>query len=121
MNAKQDTPYYLAGPMSGIKDYNKPAFKRITKALRRQGFNILSPVETDNKVPKDSKWADYLRKDLLLLAKCEGIILMPGWEDSRGARLEQSIVFALGLPCFTVEEHEVTGYCFTRYIMGRSK
>lgn len=90
--------YYLAGPMSGIEDHNYPAFERACSDLRERGFSVVSPHETipnaDGKIP----WEVCLRDDVQTLSKCQGIILLPGWSASRGARLEISIAINLGMP-----------------------
>ncbi len=91
---------YLSGPMSGYKDYNRPLFMAATKCLRDKGYTILNPCESDGEVPSNATWRDYLKKDLRMLADADGIIVLPRWEDSKGARLEVHICFQLGLPVF---------------------
>ena len=104
---------YLSGPMGGIKDLNFPAFHDAAKRLRKSGFDILNPAELDAKIPKDQRagwtWSDYLRRDIAVLMGCSGIVTLPGWEASRGARLEVSTAKSLGMSVF--------GY----FPVGRSK
>jgi hypothetical protein len=45
----------------------------------------------------DAKWEEYMRNSLKHLMDCEGIALLPNWEDSKGARLEHTIAVALGM------------------------
>lgn len=130
---------YLAGPMSGIKGFNFPAFHAAAKVLRAAGYIIVSPAETDppevqavaiaspdgkydgaGKVGGET-WGDMLARDVKMLADgipaggegglelltereattigvdmadypdmlhIHGIVLLDGWERSRGARLE---------------------------------
>lgn len=34
-------------------------------------------------------WGDFLARDLKLIAdECDGVVLMPGWRESKGARQE---------------------------------
>lgn len=95
--------YYLAGPMSNFPQFNFPAFDAAAKTLRKHGYKIVSPAELDSKktraaalASKDGHpgkqkhtWGDFLARDVKLVAdKVQGIILMPDWSHSRGARLE---------------------------------
>lgn len=92
--------YYLAGPMSGIPDFNFPAFKEATQALRAQGYEIISPAEMDenegavgmdtaNGIPDPVEYWRLLARDIQAIAlECDGIIFLPNWHQSRGAKLE---------------------------------
>lgn len=86
---------YLAGPMTGLPQLNFPAFHREAAYFRAQGFEVVNPAEinTDPTMP----WVDCMRKDIAELVTCEGILMMPGWERSKGASLEHYIAQALGL------------------------
>jgi len=86
---------YIAGPMSGLPEFNFPAFNAEAAALRAQGFAVLNPAE--HGIVDGADWADYLRHDIAGLASCERIHLLPGWSKSKGARLEHSIAVALGM------------------------
>ncbi len=99
--------YYLAGPMSGIEKFNFPLFYHVTDLLRGVGMNIVSPAELDAKegVAEEAlastdgdpnkttlSWADLLARDVKLIADkhdgVHGIVFLPQWSKSRGARLE---------------------------------
>lgn len=98
---------YLAGPMSNLPQFNFPAFYAAAAALRAMGFEVVSPAELDdqedkgvaltsaNGNPADAKrsWGDFLARDVKLIADegIEGIVFLPGWQKSRGARLEATV------------------------------
>lgn len=98
------TKIYLAGPMTGIPQFNFPAFFEAAAALRECGFDVVSPAEIDCKEDGDSalqsktgdakeanrSWGDFLSRDVKLLADTgiEGIVFLPDWEKSKGAKLE---------------------------------
>ncbi len=89
---------YIAGPMSGIKDYNYPAFNAKAAELRAQGEEVINPAENDAEIGPDQPWQVYLRRDLILLAeRCDKIVLLPGWENSKGASLERLVGAKLGM------------------------
>lgn len=94
---------YLAGPMSGLPELNFPAFHRAAANLRAQGFDVVNPAEINS--DPDAKWEDCMRADIAQLVTCEGIALLPGWERSRGAKLEAHIAQELGLrPIYLQQE-----------------
>lgn len=86
---------YLSGPMTGLPEYNYPAFNAVAEKLRAQGYKVCNPA--DHGVVEGAVWADYLRADLAQLAMCETIHLLPGWWNSTGAQLELHIAQKLGM------------------------
>jgi hypothetical protein len=97
---------YVAGPMSGLPGWNFPAFHAAAARLRAQGFDVVNPAELDEQddAPLGSKpWAFYLRRDIPELLACDAIALLPGWENSKGARLELHIATELGFEVVTLE------------------
>lgn len=98
---------YIAGPMTGLPDYNYPAFNQAERDLRAAGIIPLNPTNGNASPDEDDpglKWEDYLRLALAMVVKADGIAVLPGWEDSRGARLEVYVAEALGMPVRPVDE-----------------
>lgn len=93
---------YLIGPMSGIKDDNRPAFRKAAKWLRTRGWPVISPDELDeSKPPKEAVWENYLRRDILWgVLKAKALVALPGWRQSRGAKLEACIAESLKIPVY---------------------
>ena len=85
---------YVSGPMSGLPALNFPAFHAAAAALRGLGFEVDNPAE--HEVP-GLTWAQYLRRDIVLLMDCTAVALLPGYMNSRGAMLELTIAQALGM------------------------
>lgn len=93
---------YLAGPMSNLPLYNFPAFHAAASKLRAAGHWVVNPAEIDNG-DTSQKWSYYMRKDISELMEQEAIAVLPGWENSRGAKLEVSIAEALEMPILDAE------------------
>lgn len=53
----QKTVLYVAGPMSGIPQYNFPLFEAAATALREDGWVIVSPHECDSEETRKAAWA----------------------------------------------------------------
>lgn len=90
---------FVSGPMTGIENFNYPAFNRAAEALRKLGYTVLNPAEN----PEQDSWEGYMRHALIQLLQCDVVAQLPGWEDSRGARMEHDVADELGIPCMPVE------------------
>lgn len=94
--------------MSGIPDYNRPAFASAAIVLRRAGLTVFNPGELDEKVVNPFTWERCMKECIGELVRQDAIILLPHWESSKGARLEFNIAYELGIPIFhweIVERH----------------
>lgn len=87
---------YIAGPMTGLPEFNYPAFHAAAKDLRSKGIQVENPAENDGG-SSGKTWDFYIRLALNQLLKCDAILLLPGWETSRGAVLELHVAEALGM------------------------
>jgi hypothetical protein len=99
--------YYLSGPMTGLVDYNRPAFNEAAKYLRSQGFTVWNPAEEfDPSYIYPRKV--YMRRDIEALLKCESIVMLHGWQNSAGARLELEIARELEMNIFFLGDNKLT-------------
>ncbi|MDT0355666.1 DUF4406 domain-containing protein [Herbaspirillum huttiense F1] len=85
---------YLAGPMTGLPDLNFPRFHEEAARLRALGHEIVNPAELN---PTSNDWLECMRIDIRELVMCDGVALLEGWHQSRGATLEHDIGVRLGL------------------------
>lgn len=86
---------YISGPMTGRPDYNKPAFMEAEKIIMEMGHDPVNPAT----LPHDHgrTWGEYMREDIKALMDCEAILMLDGWIDSRGARIEYELAVSLGI------------------------
>ena len=89
---------YLSGPMTGIAKLNYPAFEAAAKKLRAKGATVISPHEIVPPGRPPWTWEQHMAADLAALFTCTHIVLLHGWETSRGAQLEKTVAEAIGLP-----------------------
>ena len=83
--------------MSGIPEWNHPAFHAVTTQLRAEGRTVINPAELDADDAGEYEWDFYLRRDLKVLADCTHIVMLPGWTRSKGALLEHHVATELGM------------------------
>ena len=81
--------------MTGLPDFNYPAFHAKAAELRAAGWAVENPAE--NPVPECGTWLGYMRMALRQLALCDAIYMLPGSERSRGAGIELRLAISLGL------------------------
>lgn len=110
---------YISGPMTGIPEFNGPAFMEAARLLRERGHLVFCPAEEDLKGGLD--WHGMTGKespeergfdlraalfaDLRWIAlEAEAICLLPGWRNSRGALAELALGAALDIPAGSIED-----------------
>lgn len=88
---------YIAGPISGLPDGNKPAFDEAEARLREAGYYVHNPHELCKDMPPGTSWCEYMRRCIRALTTCDAIYMLPGWKRSRGARIEWFVAKVLGV------------------------
>jgi hypothetical protein len=102
MTALTPIRLYIAGPMTGLPDFNYPAFNAEARVWRCRGFHVENPAEG----PDLSSWSEYMRRALRQLLTCEAICLLPGWTQSKGATTEWLVASLMGM---SIIYHEPPG------------
>ena len=93
---------YLCGAMSGLPDFNYPAFHAAAQEIRGLGHSVESPAE--NPAPDCGSWSGYMRLSIRQLTMCEAVVLLPRWEGSKGAAAEVQIAKILGIDVYKLED-----------------
>lgn len=99
--------WYIAGPMTGIEDWNYPAFHEAERWLREHfpGDEIINPAtcfDGNTTLPREH----YMRAALVNVAKCDRVYLLDGWRQSRGACLEVLAATVCGAEIWHVGDAE---------------
>lgn len=103
---------YISGPISGVEVTASATFASTAAILSKHGYATINPFDVPAICPLgigDSHGSDmeglpnthefecWLRGDLAVMLYCDGLAMLPGWESSRGARLEHFVALQVGL------------------------
>lgn len=93
---------YLAGPMTGIENYNFPAFNEVAKKYEALGWLVLNPA---NHLSGNlhARYDQYMRASFHDVLQADAVALLDGWQDSPGATKEACMAAALDLPIFLAD------------------
>jgi hypothetical protein len=102
---------YIAGPMSGLPEFNFPAFNEAAARFRADGWIVFNPAEKDAEAGLDPEayetgdadlatergfdFRDAYLWDLEAVLRSNAIYMLPGWENSPGARGEHAVAVAI--------------------------
>jgi hypothetical protein len=101
---------YISGKMQGLPEFNYPAFFAVEEHIRTNwpyvettSINILNPARIDElfdlkERTNTREW--YLTKALDMLLCCNSIVMLDGWQNSAGARLEFEIAKELKMQIY---------------------
>jgi hypothetical protein len=90
---------YLSGPITARTDY-KMVFLEAEKRYSSMGHEVINPASLDDKVERS--WGEWIIHDLKRMLDCDAIVLLDGWEKSKGADIE--LTFARGLKIAVIED-----------------
>lgn len=93
---------YISGPITGIKHYWRP-FEKAEDELNADGCIALNPTS----LPEGLTDADYLRICLAMLDSADEVLMLPGWQKSKGANIEWRYARYKGIPVRMFDEKEV--------------
>lgn len=105
------TRIYISGPVTGKPNGNYEAFREALIALVDAGCDatiphgIVDPGSTHEEamIVCLNELTDY-EWSVAPLSSYDGLALLPGWEQSEGARLEKAVAEACGIEVKTVDE-----------------
>lgn len=81
---------YLSGPIS-----NNPMAQQLFADAEQRYSNmgeVINPLKYNN---IDTEWVAAMRKNISLLMKCDTVVMLQGWEHSKGAQIEYFVAKSL--------------------------
>lgn len=107
---------YCAAPMRGYPQGNHAAIRAAVSYLRQLGHEVFSPADQDIQHGKDPADHDsygndpaFLRtvlgEDLAWITmEADAVVVLPGWERSKGAQAEVHAALAIGIPVYRLDD-----------------
>lgn len=74
---------YIAGKITGAPGYREK-FANAQRLLSEKGYTVMNPAI----LPDGFDWWEYMSICFKMLDVCDGVALLPCWQDSKGAKLE---------------------------------
>lgn len=102
--------------MTGLPGFNYAAFFDAERELLALGHEPLNPARNDGMTVEEAvaaagsaenpahPWEWYLNRDLHHVLEAEALLLLPGWQNSRGATLETHVATALSKPLLIMRD-----------------
>ena len=85
---------YIAGPMTGYKNFNRETFLLMAEELKHRGFE---PIHTAD-MPDGLTYTAYINESLHRLRGCKAVYLLPRWYKSKGVIVELNQARLSGIP-----------------------
>jgi hypothetical protein len=89
---------YIAGKVSGepIEECTMK-FEAVQKQVEALGFHAINPLQVVGNW--EATWEQAMKKCIKSLMDCDGMVLLPDWEKSTGAKMERQLAEDL---CLTI-------------------
>lgn len=86
---------YIAGPIAGVKNY-KERFAAAQEAAEAYEWAVLNPAALPAGLAKEA----YMPICLAMLNAADAVLMLDGWEDSPGAKIERHFALYQGKQVF---------------------
>lgn len=90
---------FISGGITNIPDYQQH-FDKMEYYLKSKGHIPLNPAH----FPKGLTNQDYMNFGFQMINSSDAIVMLDGWENSEGAKVENAYAFYLGLPIFVEKQ-----------------
>jgi hypothetical protein len=95
---------YVAGPITGREEHNIPAFALASELLHDAGYDPVNPHVICKDDEPGKHFSYYMAKCLPEVCTADFVALLPGWEDSQGAKLEAYVAVVCGVPVKPIKD-----------------
>lgn len=94
---------YVAGKYTGDVQANIDEAVKVAGELWRIGHAVICPhansAHFEDYFP-EVPWEAYLEGDFNIISRCDALVMVPNWTDSKGAKMEHEYAGKLGIPIY---------------------
>jgi hypothetical protein len=96
---------YICGPITGLPNNNKRAFEIAEQKWEKLGFEVINPhdlcasIVIEHQGTAAELWQKCMKRDISIMVRCDVVVLLDGWSNSRGATIERNLAQQLGIDC----------------------
>lgn len=95
---------YLSGPITNTKNYKGLFMFAEELAALGDAEQIYNPAA---QISASSSWEQAMHRCLSEITNYDTIVMLPGWNVSRGARLESDVALACGIHVVNLSENKI--------------
>lgn len=115
---------YISGPITGVKNYTLN-FLRAENTIRSQGefkdCDVINPARLDNVLPRGTH-EEYMELCYALVGMADKMVMIEGWQQSKGAMLEKRMAEAMGLEIYELtKDNELKAIFKNEYICNKNE
>lgn len=88
---------YISGRMTGLPNFNRERFNRVADMLRNDGYTVFNPAEINPEKTANWDWSDYMRVALQGQVQSKSILMLIGYQESKGAMIEYELAQQLNM------------------------
>lgn len=88
---------YIAGPISTLPlETAQRNFLEAKANIQLSGHTAVNPMGLRHE--HDKSWESYMKACIAEMVTCDVILLLPQWQQSKGARIERNLAKSLKIP-----------------------
>ena len=96
--------WYISGPITNATREQRDLFYLAEEMVKNLGYDVINPMRHERPpepLPNDERWVHYMKHSIRDIVDCDGILLLPGWAQSKGACIEWEIAQHLNMEMVT--------------------
>lgn len=103
---------YICGAISDIPHKNIDAFLKAENYITALECKAVNPHAISEFIKDSAAWEVFMKNDIKHLVGCDGMVVLDGWETSKGACVEIFIAQQMKIPVFHFPSLEIFSYHF---------